>query len=198
MPHHRSSARDVCSRSPPRLMRSRGWSGAAHPSSDCDRPVRRIAGIRVHHSTRRNVDDAIERGDEGVGRHGAGEQITDAGERNPQSQVVRTWVKRVARPLRPCHTVVRCSSTASQARASRQSRITVCGETPSASAVSSTLSPPKNRSSITCARRGSCAASRSSASSRAQSSLARSGQAPATRPCPYRSADPPAETPRRV
>ena len=42
-----------------------------------------------------------------------------------------------------------CSSRVSHARASRQSRITVCGETPSASAVSSTLSPPKNRISIT-------------------------------------------------
>ena len=78
-------------------------------------------------------------------------------------------------PLRPCQTVGRCSSTASQARASFQSRITVCGETPSASAVSSTLSPPKNRSSITCARRGSCCASASKASSRAQVRLARSG-----------------------
>ena len=33
----------------------------------------------------------------------------------------------------PRQTLVRCSSTASQARASRQSRMTVCGETPSAS-----------------------------------------------------------------
>ena len=80
------------------------------------------------------------------------------------------------------HTVVRCSSTASQARASFQSRKTVCGETPSASAVSSTLSPPKNRSSITCARRGSRAGEPSSASSSAQMSAARSVPAPAARP----------------
>src|SRR4030095_16074749 len=38
------------------------------------------------------------------------------------------------------------SSTATHARASFQSRNTVCGDTPSASAVSSTLSPPKYRS----------------------------------------------------
>ena len=60
-------------------------------------------------------------------------------------------------------------SRASHARASRQSRITVCGETWSASAVSSTLRPPKNRSSTTCARRGSIRVRLSSASSRAQS-----------------------------
>ena len=47
------------------------------------------------------------------------------------------------------------SSRASHALARRQSRITVCGETCSTWAVSSTLSPPKNRSSITFVRLGS-------------------------------------------
>lgn len=46
-----------------------------------------------------------------------------------------------------------------------QSRATVPGETPSASAVSSTLKPPKKRSSTTCALRGSTAASACRASS---------------------------------
>ena len=47
--------------------------------------------------------------------------------------------------------------------------MTVCGETWSTSAVSSTLSPPKNRSSMTCARRGSMRVRLSRASSSAQS-----------------------------
>jgi hypothetical protein len=44
-----------------------------------------------------------------------------------------------------------------------QSRITVSGEMSSATAVSSTLNPPKNRSSTTCPLRASNAVNRSSA-----------------------------------
>ena len=66
------------------------------------------------------------------------------------------------------------SSRWSQARATRQSRLTVAGDTPRTSAVSSTSSPPKKRSSTTCACRGSSAAS----SSRPSSSASRSTDGP--------------------
>ena len=46
----------------------------------------------------------------------------------------------------------RSSSRANHALAILQSRMTVCGEMSSTSAVSSTDSPPKKRSSMTCAR----------------------------------------------
>jgi hypothetical protein len=64
-----------------------------------------------------------------------------------------------------CH---RVSSRASHARASFQSRITLCGEIWSTWAVCSTLRPPKKRSSITFARLGSICSSAVSASSKAQ------------------------------
>src|SRR4029078_6939197 len=60
-------------------------------------------------------------------------------------------------------------SRASQIFASRQSRITVFGGTRRRAAVSSTVRPPKNRSSMTIARRGSACARFSSASSSAHS-----------------------------
>src|ERR1035437_9919934 len=65
------------------------------------------------------------------------------------------------------------NSRKSQARASLQSRMTVSGETFNTTAVSSTLRPPKNRSSMTRALRESTAASALSASSSAISSLPR-------------------------
>ena len=69
------------------------------------------------------------------------------------------------------------SSRASHALARLQSRSTVCGETDSATAVSSTLRPPKKRNSTTRAFRGSRRASSCSASSRATTSALRSGRA---------------------
>ena len=62
---------------------------------------------------------------------------------------------------------MRDSSRISQFFANFQSRITVSGEIFSTSAVSSTLNPPKNRSSTTWAFRSYCAASARSASSMA-------------------------------
>ena len=67
------------------------------------------------------------------------------------------------------------SSRASHARASVQRRFTVAGETSSASAVASMLSPPKNRSSTSSARSGCDIASRVSAASMVSTS---SGVAP--------------------
>ena len=63
--------------------------------------------------------------------------------------------------------LARDSSRISQFFANFQSRITVSGEIFRTSAVSSTLNPPKNRSSTTCAFRSYCAASARSASSMA-------------------------------
>ena len=70
----------------------------------------------------------------------------------------------------PCHYLL--SSRANHARARRQSRMTVWGDTPNASAASSTLNPPKNRNSTTFALRGSSRSNSSSASSRAQNNAA--------------------------
>ena len=67
------------------------------------------------------------------------------------------------------------SSRISHAFASRQSRITVSGDTPSAAAVSSTVRPPKNRISTTLALRSSIFASASSASSSRDEIAARFG-----------------------
>ncbi len=67
-------------------------------------------------------------------------------------------------------------------RAAFQSRITVCGDIPRTSTVSSTLSPLKNRSSTTCARRGSIRAKAVRASSTAHNSSARSPSEPAAHP----------------
>src|ERR1019366_6342121 len=66
--------------------------------------------------------------------------------------------------------VVWPSSRWSQAFANRQSSFTVSGETPRTAAVSSTVRPPKNRSSTTCPCRVWSFASLSSASSSANSS----------------------------
>src|SRR5206468_7102163 len=60
----------------------------------------------------------------------------------------------IGAPATPCQPDL-ASSRWSQALASFQSRITLCGEIFSTSAVSSTLKPPRNRSSITFAFRGS-------------------------------------------
>ena len=97
----------------------------------------------------------------------------------PRRRSVRPWAACCSgsgwdRPARPNLFAAWRSSAASHARATFQSRMTVCGETRRASAVSSTLSPPKNRSSMTSARRGSFSASVFRASSRAQISAARS------------------------
>src|SRR4029453_14965275 len=69
------------------------------------------------------------------------------------------------------------SSRASHTFARRQSPMTGCGEAWSKFAVSSTLRPPKNRSSTTLARRGSTCASDVRASSRAHSISAGSDSA---------------------
>src|SRR5262245_11018924 len=69
------------------------------------------------------------------------------------------------------------SSRANQTFANCQSRITVMADTCSTSAVSSTLNPPKNRSSTTCACRGYSVARAWRASSRATRSCPRCGDA---------------------
>src|SRR5262245_50126005 len=68
-------------------------------------------------------------------------------------------------------------SRLSQALTKFQSRMTVKGDTLRTAAVSSTLSPPKNRNSTTFPLRGSCLLRRSRASSNANKSGARSGDA---------------------
>src|SRR5262249_54106995 len=63
------------------------------------------------------------------------------------------------------------SARFNQARASAHCRLTVAGERPTTSAVSSTVSPPKYRSSTILARSASIAVSRVSASSSARTSI---------------------------
>src|SRR5580700_4472543 len=103
-------------------------------------------GVRCHHHKRRAEKQRVD-SHRARGPHGKAARFAA----NDQASFVLSFT-----PVLPI-------SRASQALASLQSRRTVSGETFSTSAVSSTLSPPKKRSSITLLFRGSTSASALSA-----------------------------------
>ena len=130
-----------------------------------EKPLRcvRVREQRLHLPSQRFVVTACRRHERGA--------LANVADKRSVAQVFDT-----PPALGVCHRPSPSSSRSNQSFANRQSRLTVSGETWSTSDVSSTLKPPKKRSSITRLFRTSTAASASKARSSATTSSAGSGE----------------------